>query len=76
MQSAVCETVRPALASGSRQRIPALDGLRGVASLIVLCYHLFPHIAHTVPGSFLARLQRVLSLGWSEVDLFFVCLVF
>ncbi len=43
------------VASGGRVR--ELDGLRGVACLLVLAYHIKPH---AVPG------------GWAAVDLFFV----
>lgn len=39
--------------------IPQLDGLRGIAILIVLCFHYFPN-------TYLFR------FGWSGVDLFFV----
>ena len=39
--------------------IPQLDGLRGLAILLVICYHYFPHIV-------------IFNIGWSGVDLFFV----
>lgn len=41
------------------KHIPQLDGLRGMAILMVVCYHYFP-------GSILCN------FGWSGVDLFFV----
>jgi peptidoglycan/LPS O-acetylase OafA/YrhL len=52
------------------KRIPALDGLRGVAILMVL-------LRHSVAGSdssswFWSALLRSLRLTWSGVDLFFV----
>jgi peptidoglycan/LPS O-acetylase OafA/YrhL len=52
-------------------RIPALDGLRAIASLTVVFYHCFPHIARdwTSPFSVLQRLPR---LGEEGVTLFFV----
>jgi peptidoglycan/LPS O-acetylase OafA/YrhL len=40
-------------------RIPSLDGLRGIAILLVIAYHYFGFIG-------------IFSLGWSGVDLFFV----
>ena len=47
-----------AMAKPSRH-IPALDGLRGVAILLVLLWHSFPIMEYFLPG-------------WSGVDLFFV----
>ena len=52
------------------RRIPALDGLRGVAILLVLLWH---GVFQLQPNSAIA--SRLLSLGsltWSGVDLFFV----
>jgi peptidoglycan/LPS O-acetylase OafA/YrhL len=51
---------------GHEKVIPELDGLRGIAILLVLLVHLLPIAA--VPLS----LQKVLSIGWAGVDLFFV----
>lgn len=48
-------------------RIPALDGVRGVASLMVMVYHYTCHIS--VEGS---PWRAVPSLIWAGVDLFFV----
>jgi peptidoglycan/LPS O-acetylase OafA/YrhL len=39
--------------------IPQLDGLRGIAILMVICYHFFPN-------------NIICNFGWSGVDLFFV----
>jgi len=52
-------------------RIPALDGVRAMASLAVVFYHFGPHIAQDAhsPFHFLARLPRP---GNEGVDLFFV----
>jgi peptidoglycan/LPS O-acetylase OafA/YrhL len=47
-------------------RVPELDGLRGIAILLVLCFHFTPS---TGPLRFLAP---VLQVGWVGVDLFFV----
>ena len=38
---------------------PKLDGVRGIAILIVICYHYFPTVS-------------LFRFGWSGVDLFFV----
>ncbi len=55
---------------GKPKRIPALDGLRGIAILLVLVRHLFPEqVSH--PGVF-ARMSAAAWLSWSGVDLFFV----
>ncbi len=53
-------------------RFPELDGLRGVAIILVIIWHYFGAIAKGEPGSVLAILQRAVGLTWSGVDLFFV----
>jgi peptidoglycan/LPS O-acetylase OafA/YrhL len=59
-----------AVAVRADQRIPSLDGLRAVASLMVVAYHFGPHIVRTQsPFSFLHALPQLM---WSGVDLFFV----
>jgi peptidoglycan/LPS O-acetylase OafA/YrhL len=50
---------------GIEKHIDSLDGLRGVAILLVFFFHYLPRNPHS-PLSWLA------SLGWSGVDLFFV----
>jgi peptidoglycan/LPS O-acetylase OafA/YrhL len=53
------------------QRLPALDGLRGLAILSVLAWHYVACIAPwDAPWGQTAR--RVLTYAWSGVDLFFV----
>jgi peptidoglycan/LPS O-acetylase OafA/YrhL len=54
-----------------RARLPALDGLRGLAALLVVMLHLTMQIQH--PSTFGAiALKHVFAFGWSGVDLFFV----
>src|SRR5215469_16696156 len=45
------------------KRIPALDGLRGVAALLVLIAHYFAHVPYGT---------RLAAFDWLGVDLFFV----
>ncbi|HEU0207830.1 MAG TPA: acyltransferase [Candidatus Udaeobacter sp.] len=48
--------------------IPALDGLRGVAILLVMVYHFTMAYIHAFSGV----LYQVSNVGWCGVDLFFV----
>jgi peptidoglycan/LPS O-acetylase OafA/YrhL len=57
------------------KRIPALDGIRGLAIAMVIVWHYFsaPTLTNVFPaGSALAYLQAACRLTWSGVDLFFV----
>lgn len=55
------------------KRIPALDGLRGVAILLVLLYHYVScYIAKGVGQGLLGTFLRPFEIGWCGVDLFFV----
>lgn len=56
----------------SNQYWPELDGIRGLAILMVLGFHYGWDFFHTTPGSFWAYLLVPLRLMWSGVDLFFV----
>ncbi|MDB5295976.1 MAG: acyltransferase family protein, partial [Phycisphaerales bacterium] len=62
-------------ASGSPRRalhIPALDGVRGLAILLVLAFH-FSQAAYSNQASGLRlAVQRLTGAGWVGVDLFFV----
>lgn len=52
--------------------IPALDGIRGLAILLVLIFH-FSDVAYARGATGLsAILQRICGAGWIGVDLFFV----
>src|SRR5690349_16204879 len=54
-------------------RWPELDGLRGVAILLVFCLHYITNSRSTDPGfGWLYRFAQVFRLGWTGVDLFFV----
>ncbi len=56
----------------SQKRIPELDGLRGVAILMVVSFHYINNQLINA-NSFLGRmLYKVTSFGWVGVDLFFV----
>lgn len=63
----------PVFRAALRCHLPVLDGLRGVAILMVLCFHLTQVLTLT-PAS--ARIDRaihaILAQGWMGVDLFFV----
>jgi peptidoglycan/LPS O-acetylase OafA/YrhL len=53
----------------SADRIPALDGLRGLAILLVILFH---HTLMRQQTPFDAVYVNVMRLGWAGVDLFFV----
>ena len=56
---------------GDRPHLPALDGLRGCAILLVLLYHFSGELHHPVTLA-AGAIHKVLSIGWIGVDLFFV----
>lgn len=53
-------------------RIPELDGLRGLAILMVIGLHYISYSPGGELGSELYRFKALFRLGWSGVDLFFV----
>ena len=58
------------MASTDGDRIPALDGIRGYAILLILQLHTFASFAPADPAG---KAWKALSgLGWCGVDLFFV----
>lgn len=59
------------VASGA-ERVRALDGLRGIAILLVLVMHYFVSVPGPAGSVVHATLQRAFSLGFAGVDLFFV----
>ncbi len=54
------------------KRITQLDGVRGIAILLVIVWHYFSCQIVAEPESTLAYCNLALSLTWSGVDLFFV----
>jgi peptidoglycan/LPS O-acetylase OafA/YrhL len=53
-------------------RIPQLDGIRGIAIVSVLIWHYFNQQVHPVDNNLVAYLKLATNLTWSGVDLFFV----
>ncbi|GAB4481167.1 MAG: acyltransferase [Anaerolineales bacterium] len=54
------------------ERVPELDGMRGLAILMVLLYHILQRNPVAMTGPFFTRLSRFAEMGWAGVDLFFV----
>lgn len=59
-------------AHSSEARIPELDGLRGLAILLVIICHYIANAEHAQLGFWPSHFFSALSVGWSGVDLFFV----
>ena len=68
----VKEAVSQPVAIDFRKRLPALDGLRGIAILAVFFYHYAAGLADRAPSGALHALGMIFAFGWSGVDLFFV----
>src|SRR5438067_7291472 len=62
-------SAREPVARDSRRRVPALDGVRGLAAITVMCYHFG---RPEVSGSGGKIVGAITQFGWCGVDLFFV----
>jgi peptidoglycan/LPS O-acetylase OafA/YrhL len=62
---------RESAASRSLPRVPQLDGVRGIAILLVLIWH-YVYCQLTSDAVRQLRILRAINLTWSGVDLFFV----
>ena len=56
----------------SKKHLPALDGLRGLAILLVFFYHYAGGLQHTAHSKSMHVFGAIFGFGWSGVDLFFV----
>ncbi len=71
-QAPALDRLRATGATGAAElRVPALDGVRGLAIALVL-FHTFAGIADTGGGFAVDALRAVALAGWSGVTLFFV----
>lgn len=59
-------------ASRGQERIPELDGLRGLAIFLVILYHYVAMAPHGTSHTWPARIGTILGQGATGVDLFFV----
>jgi peptidoglycan/LPS O-acetylase OafA/YrhL len=60
------------MSTDDKPRIPALDGIRGLAILLVLAWHYGQNQLHPESGFVIASIKKLLGFTWSGVDLFFV----
>ncbi|MGH7991306.1 MAG: acyltransferase family protein [Limisphaerales bacterium] len=63
-------SMTPGLRTQSTSRIPELDGIRGLAILMVVCFHYCSGLSGRSALAIFAN--DVISFGWTGVDLFFV----
>lgn len=53
-------------------RIPELDGVRGLAILLVIAFHTFKRADVFTNSEFLHQISDLTKIGWAGVDVFFV----
>src|SRR5689334_19089521 len=58
--------------SSEANRTPELDGVRGLAILFVMIYHIITLAKYLTDNTFLRSLVDSVSVGWIGVDIFFV----
>ena len=59
--------------TGTQSRVPVLDGIRGLAVLLVMVSHFCLHGGMAASGSWIdQQFLRVTGSAWIGVDLFFV----
>ena len=63
---------QPSSLSRPDRRVPELDGIRAVAILLVVIWHYVHLVTESAPGTLWGRVNILLRLTWSGVDLFFV----
>jgi peptidoglycan/LPS O-acetylase OafA/YrhL len=68
-QSRLTPSETPRASAG---RVPELDGLRGTAIFMVVVFHYLEQQGAVAGGGLTPVLQRLVLMGWSGVDLFFV----
>ena len=64
--------VNPAARPAVAQRIPELDGLRGIAILMVVGFHYLNNQLQDPESAVGRAVSQVTSFGWTGVDLFFI----
>src|ERR1019366_8656895 len=52
--------------------LPVLDGVRGLAALMVMWFHYFQNPLHLLDGGFYRAIHKFNTIGQTGVDLFFV----
>ena len=53
-------------------RVPELDGIRGIAVLMVMAFHILSHAEHFFDSPLASFFYWSSQMGWAGVDLFFV----